>query len=1282
MIFNKKVVLKKYKIVAAIIGISIPILISAVILFINTDSLKNLFNNKEGSTSTAIEVSDTIDFNLNLKRKSSISFNDGVYIPPEKEQHLPIKARLINKNLKEEVPVEIAAKKIDRNNIAVSLDPKKSEMIPGYYILEIEYEENGTTKTFIQDFSWGVLALNTNKPVYKPGETAKISIGVLDQNGSMVCDADVTLKITGPKRSTTTLKTNTGGIFVNPGCHVKKMILDPDFQSMYQTNGPGSYNMQLTATTQNGTHTVSDTFEVAEEIPYEIERITATRIYPKADYPVVIKIKANQDFRGKIEEKIPQSYKVRDLKTPLENIVKEPLSGGQISGFDINQSENDTKTIIWDADLKQGNTYYLSYEYDAPNKSPDFHLLGPLKIGDFSETRQWQIAVDDISIIDVHSSPEEGEQWIVRFETNGKHDLKIIPNDQATIEDDEFVSLSCDGEERTPQILEGDVIFYPDWECLGTSRVVHNTLKAGVHTLRFEFGDAVAYAYNSIWKIGWDYRKSLTFTGSTGGAQTDYVMRVRTYYGSGTDTSDQVYCSSNCESDFGDIRFTASDGTTDLSYWLQTYTDGTSATFWVEVDSIPASPSTSNIYMYYGNSSASTTSSGSDTFLFFDDFSDDLSQWTIDPQNTDDKVYIYNSAGNPSPSLRHDPDSTQTKNSYFDTRLATSSYTFQDGIIEYELYLAGSARIIHQFGWRVPGVQFGSGYCWRLQNSASDGGHLEFTGLASWATRGTSYPAVSGSTWHSVKEVVSGSNYTGYVNGGSGYSASDSTTLGANYLISHVHGVSLTSASYALVDNVRTRKYVSPEPTYTSWGSQETPVIDIAGTAYTDDDEGTTLDGVSICAAVDSTFTPGDCDTTSSGVFDIQDVAVSGQGSQPITLFVDGGSTFGNVITNHYVDNITGLKLYQNHIYLDYFTGDSISIVDMDAYDNDQNSTDMLYDATDSSPDTLTWESGIELYVPSGKEFIPGGNVNGHDIEIDGTWTAASGETINVDGSFKLDSGGSYTNAGQTLTFDGGSGTEDLITEGSGNIYNLVVNDAGGSLTVEVEDPLTIENNLTITNGTLDVVSGENNQINIAGDWTNDDIFEPRNGSVVFDGPSDANLDSGCADENTCTNEDFYNLTIQKQEDAQITLSSTNLRVTNLFEIVKGVFNQGALNVRAEGTTAIDVKDQGRYRNSSTGNLTLGGNLVNNGELTLNSNGMSCGDADSITIASTTTSQRSWSGQGGFRIADVSVSYQTGSAVIYAGSSTDSGNNGTNWRFVECNESLFEGINFEGLEVD
>jgi hypothetical protein len=339
----------------------------------------------------------------------------------------------------------------------------------------------------------------------------------------------------------------------------------------------------------------------------------------------------------------------------------------------------------------------------------------------------------------------------------------------------------------------------------------------GIGKLSFEtsatlsVGSQAAYA-SPNWLSGWAYRRAISLSPATSVANYQVLVTLT------TSIMGNPYA--NVKADGSDIRFAGADETTLQDYWIESWSNTGTSKIWVKVKTSGAS----TIYMYYGNAAASSASNGNATFDFFDDFSGDLSKWTIDPENTD-KVYIDNGA------LRHDPDSSQTKNSYYDTRIRTADYKILDGVIEYSVYLAGSTssspRIIHQLGFRVQSLNFENGYCWRLQNSAADGGHLTFTGRASWTPFGTAYPATTGNVWHTVKEVVSGSTYTGYVDGGSAYSGTDNTKLTADYLVSHVHGVDLNASSYVLVDNIRVRKYASPEPSATV-GSEKTPVVSIS----------------------------------------------------------------------------------------------------------------------------------------------------------------------------------------------------------------------------------------------------------------------------------------------------------------------------------------------------------------------------------------------------------------------------------------------------------------------
>ncbi len=156
------------------------------------------------------------------------------------------------------------------------------------------------------------------------------------------------------------------------------------------------------------------------------------------------------------------------------------------------------------------------------------------------------------------------------------------------------------------------------------------TYDAQVQARTYSGSEIIGFAKTVVALPGWDYRKLKTITGTT--AQTNYQMKLTVYKASGTDTPGVVYLGGNVKDDFSDLRFTKSDGVTLLDYWIESYTSGVSAVVWVEVDSIPASPGTADIYLYYGNPSAASASNGDTTFIFFDDFPGtglDTNKWAI-----------------------------------------------------------------------------------------------------------------------------------------------------------------------------------------------------------------------------------------------------------------------------------------------------------------------------------------------------------------------------------------------------------------------------------------------------------------------------------------------------------------------------------------------------------------------------------------------------------------------------------------------------------------------------
>lgn len=106
----------------------------------------------------------------------------------------------------------------------------------------------------------------------------------------------------------------------------------------------------------------------------------------------------------------------------------------------------------------------------------------------------------------------------------------------------------------------------------------------------------------------------------------DYRQRVRvvntdTMSYASTAVKMTVTYDSNMQSDFDDLRFTSGDGLTAIPYWIEKIVASTDAVVWVRVPNLPASE-TATVFMYYGSSTASSTSNGTTTFDSFDDFED------------------------------------------------------------------------------------------------------------------------------------------------------------------------------------------------------------------------------------------------------------------------------------------------------------------------------------------------------------------------------------------------------------------------------------------------------------------------------------------------------------------------------------------------------------------------------------------------------------------------------------------------------------------------------------
>jgi parallel beta-helix repeat protein len=117
---------------------------------------------------------------------------------------------------------------------------------------------------------------------------------------------------------------------------------------------------------------------------------------------------------------------------------------------------------------------------------------------------------------------------------------------------------------------------------------------------------------------GYDYYKGHNIAASLDGNQTGYPMMFIVNNTSGTDSGNTVYLGGHSKKWPYDIRFTDADGNL-YPCWLESNTS-TAAKWWVNLTSIPGAGSL-DMYVNYGNASATDPSNGATTFSFYDHFS-------------------------------------------------------------------------------------------------------------------------------------------------------------------------------------------------------------------------------------------------------------------------------------------------------------------------------------------------------------------------------------------------------------------------------------------------------------------------------------------------------------------------------------------------------------------------------------------------------------------------------------------------------------------------------------
>jgi hypothetical protein len=320
----------------------------------------------------------------------------------------------------------------------------------------------------------------------------------------------------------------------------------------------------------------------------------------------------------------------------------------------------------------------------------------------------------------------------------------------------------------------------------------------------FNHRRAITISYSpSNFLEGWNYRKPITISNS-GSALTDYQVNVT------VDTASLI-SAGKMRTDCGDIRFTDSDRTTQLNYWLESGCNTASTKIWVKVPSIAAGSKT--IYVYYGNPSAASASNATNTMLWYDDFDDKTvgqvpSGWTTSggtwAVSTDTSVSGTNSL-------------KQTRRTTFgpNPHIYVSSVSIDNVSIEAKIRLNGRS----QMGVLARRTSSNTFYFWEIELDDQRITLMRFVSGSSTTLATFSY-SVSANQWYKLRLDVVGNSLKGYLDDIIRASATDTRITAPGNVGVHDNIYLDTSPHY--VDDFIVRKLASPEPT-TSVGNEEIP---------------------------------------------------------------------------------------------------------------------------------------------------------------------------------------------------------------------------------------------------------------------------------------------------------------------------------------------------------------------------------------------------------------------------------------------------------------------------
>lgn len=311
-------------------------------------------------------------------------------------------------------------------------------------------------------------------------------------------------------------------------------------------------------------------------------------------------------------------------------------------------------------------------------------------------------------------------------------------------------------------------------------------LFVGIFLFSFIFPSVKAW-----WNASWQLRKPITIT-NNGGSISYYQIAVNITY------------DSDMQPDFSDIRF-ANSSDYELPYWVENKVNSQWAYVWVKVPYLPVGNST--IYVYYKNSTqVNSTSNGDAVFIFFDDFSSDLSKW-----NYDAGVSIENGRAK----------IVRTSTSGHGEIWKNFDFNFTNVSLDFEFQLINTNSYGWVGGFGGGGTGFGHGYSYAVDWSYNEANYLKILRITNDGGSMVSIVSDAKTRDTNLRKqsfIWNASQLTIVWNDSVQLTAIDTTYQTRYNIFIHLGGGANGCGGY--VDNVRLRNYTYPEPSF-SIGSEE-----------------------------------------------------------------------------------------------------------------------------------------------------------------------------------------------------------------------------------------------------------------------------------------------------------------------------------------------------------------------------------------------------------------------------------------------------------------------------